>query len=86
MHPKHGFSITPADFAAAAPRFAQAADELAAVAERVFADVVDYGYCHASAESLSVESVRRLRELETAASGVAVSYQRTEDAVAGGFR
>jgi hypothetical protein len=36
--------------------------------------------------SLSTECVRRLRELESNASGVAVAYQRTEEAVAGRFR
>lgn len=86
VYPKSGFSITPADFAAAAPCFAAAADALAAVAQRVLADLGECDEDVRRAESLVAQCVRRLRELESAASGVAVAYQRTDELIAGGFR
>ncbi|WP_034271544.1 hypothetical protein [Actinospica robiniae] len=101
MHPKSGFSITPADFSAAAKRFAMAADVLAALAERVLIEAQDYGSHRAHADphdqhayadgaeraaALATECVRRLRELESNAHNVADAYQRTEDAVAGRLR
>lgn len=101
MHPKRGFSITPADLSAAAKSFGLAADVLAALAERVLVEVEEYGVhrrhgdAHdgpayadeaSQAASLATECVRRLRELESNARNAAVAYQRTEDAVAGRLR
>lgn len=101
MHPKSGFSITPADFSAAAKRFGMAADVLAALAERVLIEAEGYGahrghvdphdehaYADAAgrAAELATECVRRLRELESNARNVADAYQKTEDAVARRFR
>ena len=50
MHPKSGFSITPADFTAAAKRFGMAADVLAALAERVLLEAQEYGSHRAHAD------------------------------------
>lgn len=101
MYPNRGFSIAPADFSAAAKRFGMAADVLAALAERVLVEAKEYGHVRARADphdergyaddvrraaALSTECVRRLREMESSASGMAVAYQRTDAAVAGRLR
>lgn len=78
-----------------------AADVLAALAERVLLEAEGNGFHRPPGDfldapaytegvqrsaTLGTECVRRLRELESNASGVAAAYQRTEEAVARRFR
>jgi uncharacterized protein YukE len=94
-----GFEAAPADFAAAAPRFAQAADGLSAALDRTVAELegqgpfwaegtqFEHGYLtdRRDAADLATECERVLRAMAEQLADVSRAYQRTDAACADSF-
>ena len=94
-----GFEAAPADFAAAAPRIAQTADDLSAALDRTVARLEDQGPFRAGdaesdhgypgnwrdAADLAAECERALRAMAEQLAEVSRAYQRTDAACAEAF-
>jgi len=94
-----GFEAAPADFAAAAPRFAQAAEELSAVFDRTVYELegqgpfwgpdeeFEHGYLGGwrGAADLAAECERALRAMAEQLADASAAYQRTESACTESF-
>ena len=94
-----GFEAAPADFAAAAPRFAQAADGLSAAFDRTVAQLegqgpfwgrdeeFEHGYLSdwRDTADLAAECEQALRAMAAQLSDACTAYQRTDSACADSF-
>jgi uncharacterized protein YukE len=94
-----GFETAPADFAAAAPRFAQAADGLATAFDRTVGELegqgpfwgrdagFEHGYLSAWRDTadLAAECERALRAMAEQLADASAAYQRTDAACAESF-
>ena len=94
-----GFEAAPADFAAAAPRFAQAADALSAALGRTVGELegqgpfwagdaqFEHGYLTdwRDAADLAAECERTLRAMAEQLAEASHAYQRTDEACADSF-
>jgi uncharacterized protein YukE len=94
-----GFEAAPADFAAAAPRFAQAADALSAALDRTVGELEDHGPFWAGdaqfehgyltdwrdAADLAAECEQTLRAMAEQLAQASRAYQRTDVACAESF-